>query len=102
MPRIYLCLVIGFVLCGAPPPVRAQSAGPPAVDGQIFINVTVTDKYGRWVGGLKAGEQKLLVFAFDAASGKKLWQREISAGPKAMPVIHETNSYASSSPAADA
>ncbi len=50
----------------------------------------------------KPGEEKLVVFAFDAASGKKLWQRDIPAGAKPLTPIHEVNTYASASPAADA
>ena len=53
------------------------------------------------MAGKKAGEQRLVVFCFDAESGKKLWQRDLSAGPKALTPINETNSYASSTPAAD-
>lgn len=52
--------------------------------------------------GKAAGEEKLLVFCFDADSGKKLWQSEISAGAKALPVVNEVNSHASATPAADA
>jgi outer membrane protein assembly factor BamB len=68
--------------------------GSPAVAaGRVFCTA---------MSGKKAGEEKLLVFAFDVATGKKLWQRELSAGPKALIPIHETNSYASATPAADA
>jgi outer membrane protein assembly factor BamB len=58
--------------------------------------------YSTALVGKKAGEEKLLVFAFEADTGKKLWQREIAAGPKALTPIHEVNSYASATPAADA
>jgi outer membrane protein assembly factor BamB len=54
------------------------------------------------MSGSKAGEEKLVVTAFDAETGKQLWQRDIPAGPKALIPIHEVNSYASASPAADA
>ena len=40
------------------------------------------------------------LFAFDAASGKQLWKRTWPAGN--LPDIHEANSHASSTPAADA
>jgi outer membrane protein assembly factor BamB len=66
---------------------------PVAAAGRVFSTALV---------GKKAGEEKLLVFAFDQDSGKKLWQKEISAGPKALIPIHEVNSYASATPAADA
>jgi outer membrane protein assembly factor BamB len=47
-------------------------------------------------------EPRLQVFAFDAETGRKLWQQEVLAGAKPLPAVHETNSYASASPAADA
>lgn len=50
----------------------------------------------------KGKEPKLIVYAFEAATGKKLWQKEIPAGAKPLPAINEVNSYASASPAADA
>jgi outer membrane protein assembly factor BamB len=40
------------------------------------------------------------LYAFDAATGKELWHRELPTGP--LMEIHQTNSYASSTPAADA
>lgn len=49
----------------------------------------------------KGGEPKLLVYAFDAASGTKLWQQEIPAGAKPLAPIHAVNSYASATTAAD-
>ncbi len=42
------------------------------------------------------------VFCFDAASGEKLWHRQYSAGDRRLPTIHNTNSYASCTPALDA
>ncbi|HKB41524.1 MAG TPA: PQQ-binding-like beta-propeller repeat protein, partial [Gemmataceae bacterium] len=68
--------------------------GSPAVAaGRVFCTA---------MAGKKAGEQRLVVFCFDAESGKKLWQRDLPVGPKALTPINETNSYASSTPAADA
>lgn len=65
---------------------------PAVVAGRVFVTA---------MSDPKAGEQKLIVFAFDAESGKKLWQREIAAGPKPLQAINAVNSYASASPAAD-
>lgn len=68
--------------------------GSPAVaGGRVFSTAMV---------GKKAGEEKLVVFALDADSGKKLWQTEMAAGSKPLPPLHEINTYASASPAADA
>jgi outer membrane protein assembly factor BamB len=66
---------------------------PVVADGRVFSTAMAGDK---------AGEQKLVVYCFDADTGKKLWQRDIPAGPKLLPPINEVNSYASASPAADA
>ena len=49
---------------------------------------------------LKSKNPKLMVYAFDAASGKKLWQQSIPAGARPLQAIHEVNSYASATPAA--
>ena len=45
------------------------------------------------------GEQKLGVFAFDAATGKQLWKTEIDTGK--LPRITPPNSHASATPASD-
>src|SRR5258707_451224 len=45
------------------------------------------------------GEQKLGVFAFDAASGKQLWKEELETGK--LPRITPPNSHASATPASD-
>ena len=46
------------------------------------------------------GPETISLFAFDAATGKKLWQRDWPTGQ--LPEIHHTNSHASTTPAADA
>lgn len=66
---------------------------PVVAAGRVFSTALV---------GKKPGEEKLRVFAFDAGTGKELWRRDIPAGPKALTPIHEVNSYASATPAADA
>ncbi len=52
-----------------------------------------------FVSGMTADETVSL-FAFDAATGKKLWQRDWATGSLAE--VHATNSQASATPAADA
>lgn len=52
-----------------------------------------------FVSGMTADETVSL-FAFDAATGRKLWQRDWPTGPLAE--VHATNSQASATPAADA
>ncbi|MGE5194501.1 MAG: PQQ-binding-like beta-propeller repeat protein, partial [Deltaproteobacteria bacterium] len=52
-----------------------------------------------FVSGMTADETVSL-FAFDAATGKQLWQRDWKTGRLAE--VHRTNSQASSTPAADA
>lgn len=51
-----------------------------------------------FVSGMTAKETVSL-FAFDAATGRKLWQRSWPTGP--LPEVHQINSHASSTPAAD-
>jgi outer membrane protein assembly factor BamB len=74
--------------------VLGDGVGSPAVAaGRVFCT---------GMSAPKGNEAKLVVYAFDAETGKKLWQQEIPAGPKPLPAIHQVNSYASASPAADA
>jgi outer membrane protein assembly factor BamB len=74
--------------------VLGDGIGSPAVaDGRVFSTAMV-DTEGRG--------QKLVVHAFDVATGMKLWEKDLPAGPKPLPPIHHANSYASASPAADA
>ncbi len=51
-----------------------------------------------YVSGMTKSETVSL-FAFDAETGKKLWQRDWPTG--ALPEVQQTNSHASSTPAAD-
>ena len=60
--------------------------GASVVAGRVFVS------------GMTAKETVSL-FAFDAATGQKLWQRDWLTGP--LPEVHQTNSHASSTPAAD-
>jgi outer membrane protein assembly factor BamB len=60
--------------------------GAVVVDGRVFAS------------GM-TGDETVSLFAFDAASGGKLWQRDWPTG--ALPEIHLTNSQASTTPAAD-
>lgn len=52
-----------------------------------------------FVSGMTA-KDKVSLFAFDAATGEKLWQRDWPAGK--LGEVHQINSHASSTPAADA
>ena len=54
--------------------------------GRVFVTAMTAD-------------ETVSLFAFDAATGKKLWQRDWPTGPLAE--IHKTNSPASTTPAAD-
>lgn len=70
-----------------------DGVGSPAVAAGRVFSTAMTD--------LKGKEPKLVVSAFEAETGKKLWQQEISAGTKPLYAINPVNSYASASPAAD-
>lgn len=61
--------------------------GAVIADGRVFVN------------GM-TGDETVSLFAFDVATGKKLWQRDWKTGPLAE--VHATNSQASATPAADA
>ncbi|MEX1229337.1 MAG: PQQ-binding-like beta-propeller repeat protein [Planctomycetaceae bacterium] len=60
---------------------------PIVVDGRLFVTGMTNDK------------KTINMYAFDARSGEKLWQREWEVGE--LPEIHETNSHASTTPVAD-
>lgn len=61
--------------------------GAVVADGRLFVS------------GMTSAETVTL-FAFDPVTGNELWQRSWPTGP--LPQIHEVNSHASSTPAADA
>ena len=70
----------------SPPSATAWAARPWSM-GRVFVS------------GM-TGKETVSLFAFDAATGNKLWQRDWPTG--ALPEVHQTNSHASSTPAADA
>ncbi len=61
--------------------------GPVVASGRTFVSGMV-------------GEETIRLSAFDAASGNRLWQRDWATGK--LPEVHQTNSHASTTPAADA
>lgn len=67
----------------------------PAGDG---IGCAVAAAGRVFVSGM-TGPQQVTLAAFDIASGKPLWKRQWDTGP--LPEVHQTNSHASSTPAAD-
>lgn len=66
---------------------------PTIAAGRVFSTAMI---------GQTPEELRFVVSCFDAATGKRLWQREFDPGPEPLPAIQEVNSYASSTPAADA
>src|SRR5438445_703617 len=46
-------------------------------DGRVFSTAMIGEP----------GQQKFAVFAFDAVTGRKLWQRAFDTGPKPLPPI---------------
>jgi hypothetical protein len=60
---------------------------PIVVAGRVFVSGMTADR-------------TVSLFAFDAATGEKLWQRDWQTGPLAE--VYSVNSHASSTPAADA
>jgi outer membrane protein assembly factor BamB len=67
-------------------PVGEGIGGAVVADGRVFVS------------GMTGAEQVSL-FAFDARSGAKLWQRDWATGP--LVEIHRTNSHAATTPATD-
>lgn len=89
----------------------ATTTAPLPEKFSLTENVRWSAKVGDGVGGAVVAAGRVFVsgmtssetvslFAFDAATGKKLWQRDWPTGPLAP--VHATNSQASSTPAADA
>ncbi|MFN7768201.1 MAG: PQQ-binding-like beta-propeller repeat protein [Planctomycetaceae bacterium] len=71
-----------------------EGIGSPVVAaGRVFTTAMV---------GEKGPGQKFVVFAYDAATGKELWQHPFPVGSEPLPPAHESNSYASATPVADA
>ena len=65
---------------------------PTVAAGRLFTTAMLGENPGN----------TFVVFCFDAATGQKQWQREIAIEGEALAKIHESNSYASATPAADA
>jgi len=68
-------------------PVGEGVGGAVAAAGRVFVS------------GM-TGDETVSLFAIDAASGQELWRRDWATGPLAE--VHQTNSQASATPAADA
>ncbi len=64
---------------------------PTIVGGRLFTTAMRGEKPGN----------KFVVYCFEAATGEKQWEREFPIEGEALPKIHESNSYASATPAAD-
>jgi len=81
-------------------------ASPIVVGGRVFITSMRYEPGKEPKAEVAEGETQekptqFNVFCFDAETGKKLWQREYSAGDRKLPTIHDTNSFASATCAAD-
>ncbi|MFO0875861.1 MAG: PQQ-binding-like beta-propeller repeat protein [Gemmataceae bacterium] len=74
--------------------VVGEGVGSPVVaSGRVFTTAMTPEG---------AGSRQLRVFAFDAATGKELWRKDLDAGPRPFAPIHPVSSYASATPLADA
>jgi len=121
------CLILGLLVLAA---YAEASRGEdwPQFRGPNSRGVSMTDKplpvtfsstenvrwsadVGQGVGGAVVTADRVFVsgmtaketfsaFAFDAATGQKLWQRDWPTGP--LPEVQQTNSHASATPAVDA
>ena len=76
------------------------------VDGKVFVT-SMTYEPGKEPNSDAADDEanekptQFNVFCFNAVSGDELWRTSYSAGERRLPTIHDVNSYASATPAAD-
>lgn len=85
------CVAAGRVFSTSTGPSATATQAPDAATGDAGAatpNEPVADRF--------------IVLGFDAASGQPLWRRDIPIEGEPLPKIHAVNSYASSTPAADA
>jgi outer membrane protein assembly factor BamB len=92
--------------CVAAGRVFSTSTGPAATATQAPEAATGDAEAATGDPGAATPEQpaadRFIVLGFDAASGQPLWRRDIPIEGEPLPKIHAVNSYASSTPAADA
>ena len=67
-------------------------ASPVVADGRVFTTAMEGELPGN----------KFIVYGYDAATGKELWKREMEVKGEPLRNVHDANSYASATPAADA
>lgn len=67
-------------------------SSPVVVAGRVFSTA---------IGGDRPGD-RFIVYCHDAATGDEIWQRVMEVEGEPLAAVHEANSYASSTPAADA
>jgi 6-phosphogluconolactonase len=61
------------------PAIDTQSTIPPGVTGNLAGEVWVHPS-GKWVLGSNRGDDSIVVFAIDAATGRMTWQQRMPAG----------------------
>lgn len=66
-------------------------SSPVVVGGRVFSTAMLGEKPGH----------TFVVYCHDTASGDELWKREMPVGDQPLANVHDANSYASSTPAAD-
>lgn len=117
LPVVFLSLAPTVVVGNDWPQFRGNNSTGIATDTMTLpakfsdtLNVAWKQPVGDGVGGAVVAAGRVFVsgmtdsnqvslFAFDLKSGEKLWQRDWPTGE--LPDIHETNSHASTTPAAD-